>query len=73
MTETETRFVTRDELAARLAELELRIVERMNQMEIRLSQRIADSHTAQLRYIQGLYAAVILGVAVLVVARVFTS
>lgn len=72
MTTQDTPFVTRDELAARLAELELRIVERINQMEIRLTQRIADSHTAQLRYIQGLYAAVILGVAILVAARVFS-
>ena len=64
-------YVTRDELAARLAELELRIIERMDAMENRLSQRMSDLALTQLRYIQGLYAAVIIGVAILVAAKVF--
>jgi hypothetical protein len=70
MTDTE-QYVTRDELAVRLAELELRLVERMDAMENRLSQRMSDLALTQLRYIQGLYAAVIIGVAILVAAKVF--
>lgn len=70
MTDTE-QYVTRDELAVHLAELELRLVERINQMELRLTQRMNDLALTQLRYIQGLYAAVIVGVAILVAAKVF--
>jgi hypothetical protein len=70
MTDTE-QYVTRDELAVRLAELELRLVERMDAMENRLSPRMSDLALTQLRYIQGLYAAVIVGVAILVAAKVF--
>jgi two-component system, OmpR family, response regulator RegX3 len=39
VTDTE-QYVTRDELAARLAELELRLVERMHQLEIRSTSAV---------------------------------
>lgn len=77
MTDTD-QYVTRDELAARLAEQELRMTLHFNQLEqriseseLRLSQRMNDLALTQLRYIQGLYAALILGVAILVAAKVF--
>jgi hypothetical protein len=77
MTDTE-RYVTRDELAARLAEMDLRMTERfaalehhIDQVELRMTQRMNDLALTQLRYIQGLYAAVIVGVAILVAAKVF--
>ena len=54
-------------MAARFAQLELRIAESEN----RLTQRMNDLALTQLRYIQGLYAALILGVAILVAAKVF--
>jgi hypothetical protein len=66
-------YVTRDELAARLAEFELRIVERINAMELRLERRMDDHFHAQTRLILGmlfsiigLYAAV--GLAAFVIA-----
>lgn len=59
--------MTRDELL----DLELRLVGQMSQMEIRLTQRINDLALTQLRYIQGLYVAIILSVAILVAAKVF--
>ena len=77
MTDTE-QYVTRDELAARLTELDLRMATRFAQLEqrisdseLRLTQRMNDLALTQLRYIQGLYAALILGVAILVAAKVF--
>jgi len=77
MTQTD-QYVTRDELAARMAEQELRMAARFAQLELRiaesenrLAQRMNDLALTQLRYIQGLYAAVIVGVAILVAAKVF--
>jgi hypothetical protein len=63
--ESTERFVTRDELAARLAELELRIEQRFAAFEQRLEDRFAafeqrmnDHFRTQTRWIVGLYAAV---------------
>jgi hypothetical protein len=44
------QYVTRDELAARLAELELRLERRMNDLE----RRVDDHFRTQLRWIIGL-------------------
>lgn len=59
---TESLFVTRDELAARLAELELRTADRIASLE----RRIDDHFRMQTRMLIGLYAAV--AVAALVAA-----
>lgn len=74
-------FVTRDELAVRLAELELRIVDRIAALERRMDDRFSriderfsqfeermnDHFKTQTRWIVGLYAAV--AVAALIIAR----
>jgi len=54
MTHTHPEYVTRDELAARLAEVQLQMVDRVNALE----RRIDDHFRAQTRMLIGLYASV---------------
>lgn len=51
-----------------MAQLDTRIAH----METRLVSQMASDYKSEIRYIQGLYAALIIGVAILVAARVFT-
>lgn len=54
MTTSDSPYVTRDELAARLAELELRFERRINEFE----QRMNDHFKTQTRMLIGLYATI---------------
>lgn len=69
MTSQESVYVTRDELAARMAEFELRIVDRLAQLERRMDEHFRTQTRWIVGLIGGLYAAVALAALVFALSR----